>query len=402
MNLRDRMNIYRKREPTGRLAPSLPGLPGAEKIDYRGRTLLRFSISLEEGDPLFPSPPPGIDEGLAPYRKFNRIGAEAAIRNLLFLDLETTSLSTGAGNVPFLIGLGAYRDRAFTVEQYFLDDYSEEGALLEYLLPRFREAGALVTYNGKTFDVPLLKSRYRMNRVPSFPVDIPVIDLFHPCRRIFKSLYDNCSLKTIEEKFLGITRGEDIPGWLIPDVFFRFQKYGETDRLPLVIEHNRRDVASMFSLLFMLNEIYRLVESRDHHLLHRRALANLANHAYVVDLEAFLDLIRYMGDEVFHNRSLFKKFSTALKRTGRLTEAVAFWKKIDSVYSLEELAKHHEHREREFGCALEECSRAVALLEQGLFSPAGDSLDKGVVEFYRTRYDKRMERLLRKLRRGTA
>jgi hypothetical protein len=245
--------------------------------------------------------------------------------------------------------------------------------------------------------MPLIKNRYRINRVQQFPLDIAAVDLLYSCRRIFKSLYENCTLKTMEERVLGVIRRDDIPGWLIPEVFFSYQRYGETERIPVVIEHNRRDIESMFMLFFVLNRIYTAIEKRDYESFHSSALINIANYLYKIDMDSFLDLIGYLGNEAFKERSLFKKYSTALKRTERFDEALSLWESEKSIFSLEELAKHYEHRKREFEQSLVYCDSAVKLLKRGLFSFRGERLESGAVDFYTVRFLKRIERLNRKL-----
>ncbi len=398
MGIRDKLKIYEKRsgdekrrEPSGAL-----NALGGEKIVIDGKEIWRF---------VHPYPlsrlrtSPGGDEfagPIAPFLKYNRLPLDLSIHNLIFLDLETTALSTGAGSYAFLFGAGRLAKDEFVVEQYFMHDYSAEEPILHCILPYFRNAQAVVTYNGKTFDMPLLKNRYRMNRVPGFPVDIPVIDLIYPCRRLFKNVYENCALKTIEESLLGIRREDDIPGWLIPEVFFSFQKYGETDRLAVVLEHNSLDIKALFVLLYALNGIYRDVEKDAMDTLDRNVAINLAHHLYAFDIGIFIDMVMSLGPDALRERLLFKKFSSALKRSGRLQEAVDFWKGDGSIYSLEELAKHYEHREKDFSRAFDFCARAAELIDEGKFAPRGETLPAERLQFHRGRFSHRMGRLIRK------
>jgi len=390
MSVRDRLNLYKK----GALSPPAQergSIPGGEEI---APGVLKFLTEAPLSN-IEKAAGSEADCDFAPIARHHRFSAGLEPEKLLFVDLETTSLSTGAGNYPFLVGLAFIRNGLFTTEQYFMRDYAAEPAMLETILPRF--AGAtLVTFNGRTFDIPLLKSRYRINRVPGFPVDAPHFDLLQPARRVFKRVIESCALKNIEERILGMYREDDIPGWLIPEVYFSYQKHGETERLPLVIRHNRDDVQSMLSLLLVLNRVYFHVEKRRYDMVHRSSIAPIASALYRRDPEAFIDMVRYIGGDIFSDRALFKKYSSALKRAGRLDEAIEFWHQDGSVFSLEELAKHAEHRERDPGAALTLCASAMELLDRGILSGRGERPSKEHREFLRERMLYRMGRLKRK------
>jgi len=317
--------------------------------------------------------------------------------DMLFLDLETTSLSTGTGNYPFLVGTGYLRGESFVTEQYFMDDYAAEPAILAHLAGVLKGFRALVTFNGKSFDVPLLKTRYRMHRVPGFPVDMPVLDLLYPCRRIFKSIYESCSLKAMEERSLGIVRVGDIPGWEIPDVYFTYQREGALDRIPGVVEHNRTDISSMVLVLALVAGVYEALEARSFEGIHRQSLANLAHHLFRTDRALFLDVVDFLGEDALHNRGLFKKYSSALVRAGRLGDARAFWEKSRSIFALEELAKHCEHRARDYAKALGYAQEARALAEGGVFSKQeGDKIPAAKSAPIIERIAKRIVRLERR------
>jgi uncharacterized protein YprB with RNaseH-like and TPR domain len=406
MGIRDRLRIYDKNsEDDSEKVSDSTGIDslmeiGFEKVDFEGQCILRLRTSHPLKDLLHPRGSDLVDYDISHFFKYNGINESIPIEGLLFLYLETTSLSVGTGNYPFLIGLGCIKDESFVIDQFFMHNFGIEGTMLKFVLPYFHHADGIVTYNGKTFDIPLIKNRYRINRIQQFPLDSTSVDLLYSCRRIFKNLYEDCTLKTMEERVLGIIRQDDIPGWLIPEVFFSYQKYGETDRIPVVIEHNRRDVESMLMLFIVLNSIYTSIEKRDYESFHSGSLINIANCLYRIDMESFLDLIGYLGNEIFKERTLFKKYSTALKRAERLDEALALWESEKSIFSLEELAKHYEHRERALQRSLAYCDSAVELLIKGIFSFRGEGLERGAVDFYRGRFLKRIERLNRKLDRS--
>lgn len=404
MGLKDKLKLYDKdgtREPDRSLddieakRDALRTI-GGECLESEDGVIWRFRTEYDR-DKLISSVHTEWEDGLGLILKYNELIDNVQMDDLLFLDLETTALNIGAGNYPFLIGIGYLKENVFTVDQYFMEDFSCEGAILKHLLPSFQNAKAFVSFNGKTFDVPVIKNRYRINRIPGYPVDKMMIDLIHPSRRIFKRLYESCSLQTLEEHVLGIPRHDDIPGWLIPDAYFSFQRFGEMERIPKIIDHNKQDICSMVLLIQVLNKIYRIIENKEYDLLHRRSLLNIANFIYRINYESFLDLANYIGHDIFKERSLFKKYSTVLKRVGKLEEALTLWKEENSIYSLEELAKHYEHREKDFERALECCDNALSLIGEQKFSSRGEDLDLDVVEKHTIRFEKRIKRLKRKL-----
>jgi uncharacterized protein YprB with RNaseH-like and TPR domain len=398
MNLRDKLKLYERRgDDAGKqdFAAALLAL-GGEKIPSGGKEIWRFTARYPLSSMNITPADTQCAGALEAFYRFNRLSIAAGFSDMVFLDLETTSLSTGTGNYAFLAGIGRLEGGDFVVEQLFMHDYSVEGTILRHMLPRFQEAGAVVTYNGKTFDIPLLKNRYRINRVPGYPMGLAVIDLIHPCRRLFKKIYESCSLKSIEENLLGVYRHDDIPGWLIPEVFFSFQKHGETDRLGPVLEHNRLDIKALFILLYSLAGIYRRLGERDLTGFDAKLLINLAHSVFGSDLELFIEIVKSLEPCALHDRILFKKYSAALKRSARIEEAKAFWKSDGSIFSLEELAKYAEHREKNFRLALEYCARAVELIGESIFSPRREAMDADRSRFFGDRFAYRMNRLVRR------
>jgi uncharacterized protein YprB with RNaseH-like and TPR domain len=174
--------------------------------------------------------------------------------DLLFFDLETSGLSTGAGTVAFLAAFGRL-DRAgkLRITQYLLLDYPGENDFIEALLGEFDVSGnavTMVSYNGKCFDSQILKTRCLMNGI--VPPEYRHADLLHPARRLWKRLLPDCSQATIETGVLGIDRTGDIPGALAPEIWFAFLRHGETEPLFGICEHNRRDIAGLAAIFSTL------------------------------------------------------------------------------------------------------------------------------------------------------
>lgn len=172
--------------------------------------------------------------------------------DILFLDTETTGLSGGVGTVAFQIGLGYFAPTGFVVEQFLMHDYPEEPEMLEALNGLMKRFSILCTFNGRTFDVPLLKSRFVMNRIahPNFPETHA--DVLHPARRLWKLRLKNCRLSNLEEQLLNVHREDDLPGALVPQTYFQYLKDGDFEPLLRILEHNKQDIVSLAQLFYFL------------------------------------------------------------------------------------------------------------------------------------------------------
>ena len=191
-----------------------------------------------------------------------RIALDASLHGvdasrLLLVDTETTGLHHGAGTLPFLIGLAWYEGDTLVVRQLFLGRPGEEPPMLRMLAELLERASLLVTFNGKSFDWPLLRTRLVMNRIKPPPMP-PHLDLLHCSRRLFKRRLGGTRLQDLERHVLGFHRHDDIEGAQIPEVYFEWLRRGVTTRLERVLEHNVRDVVSMAAVLA---ELARLVET---------------------------------------------------------------------------------------------------------------------------------------------
>ncbi len=181
----------------------------------------------------------------------------------LFLDTETTGLSGGTGTVAFLIGLARRDDGGLRLVQFFLCDYDQEDALLWAVGQYVGQAGVVVSYNGRTFDWPLLQTRLVMRRVdPTWPSP-PHLDLLTLARRIFKPRLPDCALQTIEQAVLDLHRREDLPGTLIPGRYLAWLRDRDENVLEPVFVHNRQDVLSMAVLLARFERVLSGAEQLD-------------------------------------------------------------------------------------------------------------------------------------------
>ena len=190
----------------------------------------------------------------------------AAYEDLLFFDLETTGLSGGAGTVAFLAAFGRLVPAGRTgpktaryelhITQYLLLDYPGESDFVGAILDEFNRTPAgftMISYNGKSFDSQILKTRCLMNGIT--PPDYGHTDLLYPARRLWKRLLPNCSQGTIETGILGIDRTGDIPGAMAPDIWFDFLRNGNTEQLLGICDHNRRDISGLAALFASMIQI---------------------------------------------------------------------------------------------------------------------------------------------------
>lgn len=186
------------------------------------------------------------------------------IEKLLFLDTETTGLSGGAGTVAFEIGVGFISGTEMVIRQYVMRDYGEEAAMLFDLAELIKRFDTLVTFNGKTFDIPLLESRMIMQRIRLPMTTYPHFDLLHACRRVYRLRLKRCNLAALEEAVLGVKRDDDLPGAQVPQRYFDYLKTKEFALLSDVLRHNFQDVQSLASLTGHLCSVFRKPEALVH------------------------------------------------------------------------------------------------------------------------------------------
>lgn len=229
---------------------------------------------------------------------------------LLFIDTETTGLSRAAGTVPFLVGLGWYIQGRLHLEQYFLTNLGSEAPLLERIRTLLDGASALVTYNGKGYDWPLLRNRFILTRLRP-PPELPHFDLLHIARRLFKYSASAWRLQDVERQVMRFVRRGDIDGAQIPEAYFRFLREGHHPDLNRIITHNQNDIIAMAALLGVLCQ----------------KLAKACDKQTASDLQAHAELSLRAGDA---------------ERAVRLAEHVLGCKELNTVGPAARLlGKHH-------------------------------------------------------------
>jgi uncharacterized protein YprB with RNaseH-like and TPR domain len=286
-----------------------------------------------------------------------------------FLDTETTGLAGGTGTCAFLVGVGRITADGFHVRQFFMRDYGEEASLLDALTRHLEPFRVLITYNGRAFDQPLLETRYRMNRArPPFS-RFEHLDLLYGARRLWKLRFESCRLVELEQQILGHERQGDVPGALIPYIYFEYVRTGEMARLLPVFHHNATDILSLACLTGIVP--YAFKDPASAPLSHGTELAGIARWLREAgEMEQALALFRRAIDAGLPDDLLFRTLwdVAALERKlGRDAAALDVWNDLAlsrnpfQVRALEELAKHHEHRAKNHALALDLTRRALAL-----------------------------------------
>jgi hypothetical protein len=293
----------------------------------------------------------------------DRLGRLDPERTVL-IDIETTGLAGGTGTLVFLIGLGFFADSHFRVEQFFLRDPGEERAMLHMLGEVLGRFEAVVTFNGKCFDWPLIETRHYYHRVPLRPSAPLHLDLLFPARRLFRRRIGSCSLEQLEAEALGLGRrvGE-VPGFLIPTIYFEYLRSRDGRGLVPVFERNRRDILSMLSLAVCMA---RCVDdpAAASHATDVYSLGRLFEDAGQVErgIRCYERALTATSDRA----EVLSRLGGAYKRLRQQERAVELWEGMIaegalSIYPYVELAKVLEHKRRDYARAAELTRRAAAL-----------------------------------------
>lgn len=308
--------------------------------------------------------------------------------NLLFLDTETTGLAGGTGTVAFLIGLGWFEGTRFTLRQLFLRDYAEERAALAHLTELAAPRKALVTFNGKAFDLNLLAARFVMNRLPNPLEGLPHLDLLHPSRRLVGRRLENCRLGTLEAALLGLLREDDLPGSEIPERYFRWLRTRDGRLLGDIFRHNRLDIISLAALAVHLTELVLpepppVADIRDL-LAAARLLVARGDRAGAEEILGRLT----GGAEGRLSREARVQLSLLFKQSGRRDEAGRLWREMlredpGDAFAAEELAKDLEHGRKDV-------REALAVVEHWLACGSGTEGETGAFLHRRVRLRRRV------------
>ncbi len=286
---------------------------------------------------------------------------------ILYLDTETTGFR-GAGTVAFEVGLGCLTEAGFQIHQVVMRDYPEERFVLETIADTLQGYDVICSFNGRTFDVPLLRDRFLMNRMDPSCLDKPHIDLLHIARRVFKLRLQKCNLGHLEQMVLGIPRFDDLPGAEVPARFFDYLKTGNFDLLEDVLTHNAQDVASLCVLLTEMTQMYNLPENVHHDEDVFSMGVALERFRHVPEARRCYALAQ--GD--MHAQAQ-ERLAQSYRRAGEFDSAVRVWKRMierheGGITPYVELAKYYEHTLKDYAAALDMTRRAMMqLAEPALF-----------------------------------
>src|SRR5580693_8175297 len=295
----------------------------------------------------------------------------------LFLDTETTGLAGGTGTYPFLVGIAWWDAGGLEVEQFFMRDFSEEHSLLHELAARLADRPVLVTFNGKSFDWPLLENRFTMTRSISTPRLAAHLDLLHPARALWKLRLGSVRLIELERRVLdasrlGWHREDDVSSSLIPQYYFDYLRGGSSEPLVGVVRHNQMDLRGLAALFGKINTFIASeptdrdgIDSLDlfglSRFFERRGDSDRAHVACSQALELGLPA-------EFLPRAR-RELALLAKRRGDHARAAALWLELssdpqDGVLACEQLAIHYERRAKDPARATEFARLGLAKLQR--------------------------------------
>ncbi|RFA29330.1 hypothetical protein CAI21_09665 [Alkalilimnicola ehrlichii] len=270
----------------------------------------------------------------------------------LFVDTETTGLAGGTGTVAFMVGIAELLPEAVRLRQWMLTAFAGEASMLDAVADTLAKAEAIVSYNGKSFDMPLLRDRRRMQRESDLH-DLAHLDLLHPVRRLFGARWPDCRLSTVERELLGVQREDDLPGAEAPWAWKDYLAGRPQHALPRVLKHNELDILSLVVLPSALSRAVAdpLALGAD-----PAAVAKIWSREGQSD-KALATLRRYR--QALDRRGLLLLAST-LRSVGDTEEAVDIWKELASAgcqEATEHLAKYYEHVVKDYEQALHYAQR---------------------------------------------
>ena len=311
--------------------------------------------------------------------------------HILFLDTETTGLSRGAGTVAFLVGVGVIRDKELIVKQYLMRDYDEEYYVLKHVQRDLDDCDVLVTYNGRAFDMPLLASRFIMQRM-HVDTDVPHADLLHTARRVWKLRLKNCSLSYLEELIFHDPREDDIPGAEIPGRYFDYLKHHDFSLLEDILHHNALDIFSLARLLYTLSDLHQDPMHAEH-------LQDIFSLGRIFDKRGRSETARtcYRAADAGSMSAMSRLFLAAnLRRARQPEEAAKIYRKMiasgqGGAQPYIALCKILEHQMNDIPSALDTAKRGLIMLSD---VPASDPAIQAAFDDLTKRY----ARLMRKSR----
>ena len=328
--------------------PNAAEILGGEWREARGK---KFVVVDRKYSPGYRHGRISIADCLPPWSRIELLGGTSG--KMLFVDLETTGLAGGAGTYAFLVGCGWFDGGTFRLRQFFLSDFAAERALLESVAEIADDVDCVVTYNGKTFDLPLIETRFALQRMEPPFAGVAHVDMLHPARRMWREDDVECRLTYLEQALCGHEREDDVPGFEIPSRYFYYVRSGDARPLAAVLEHNRLDIVSLAMLTARASQL--LDEGPSAATTEREAfgMGRLYERAGLLD-RALACFCRVKNVEGIRASAIL------LRRLRRYGEAADAWRDLlatrgcPEAYAreaMEALAVHHEHRARDLEAA---------------------------------------------------
>ncbi len=322
------------------------------------------------------------EHGLFPLNKIETVSAQFLqlagkdenlidldVRKVIFFDTETTGLAGGSGTYIFLAGLGYFADNKFILKQFFLRDFPDEPAMLHAIGEILETYEQVISFNGKSYDWPLLTTRFTYNRIKIRNTEPVHFDLLHAARRIWKNSLPDCSLGSLEKHILQVRRSGDVPSFLIPQMYFEYLRTKNPTSLKQVLYHNEVDILSLVTLSALLHDI------------HENPLKHLTKSQELLALAGHYDNMNQWERNALIYAQLFQKATNPVnkletgirlgychKRLGQWEDALYLWDQLCSLGSFrlepyEEMAKYFEHYACNFRKAEEIVLKALAKLD---------------------------------------
>jgi uncharacterized protein YprB with RNaseH-like and TPR domain len=329
---------------TGALEDGGPRVPGASEADRLGECLglrrLAAGLYLRERQPPCSAEAAPVGDDLTRLPEVHGLSDP----DWVYLDTETTGLSGGVGNLAFMVGVARHGPgRTLMMRQYLIAGFGGEAAMLADLADWIGREAVIVSFNGKSFDLPLLASRMAIHQLQDSLSPLPHLDLMYTLRRAYRRAWPDCRLQTAERLRLGLRRVGDLPGAEAPTAWQRWLRQGDPMPLERVLAHNQQDVLSLTALHACLVDDYNGHgrTALDHGAVGRAWL----HHG---DPEPALALWRQMGDRLDDGAML--EFAATCRRLGRWPEAETLWltlfRRGNSAAALA-LSKYYEHQRRD-------------------------------------------------------
>ena len=346
--LRSRARTTGKHRSTATVSPALPVEALANRLE--GECIAAGVIRIQQRVPLTGKLG---SVALTALRDTHCLPGETGNnRRHVYIDTETTGLSGGSGTLAFLLGVAVIEADAIELTQWLITRFAAEAAALSALADTLTDTDRLVSYNGKSYDLPLLVSRFRMQGLQPAFTALPHLDLLHPVRRLFGKRWNDCRLLSVEEQLLGFRRVNDLPGSEAPAAWFRYLREGQAEALIKVVEHNRQDIISLAIAHAALAQATAQPQAFDVDL---HALGRWL--CDVDDEDQARDLLQTHAEALCDNGK--RLLAQLLRRAGHWSQAVAIWETLAAAgctESIERLAKYHEHISKDLGAAQHCCN----------------------------------------------